>query len=106
MSFSSALARLNTAVLRTFAEVTVVRAGYPSFPAVFDQRTDTDDLLGEMPGGMSGMFSGPVPVLTVATGEVATVAYGEQLTVDGVVYTVRDIRPDGEGLTLIRLKRA
>ena len=106
MSFASALARLNSATLRTFAEAVVVRAGYPAFTGVFDHRTAEFDALADMPGDARGMFSGPVPVLTVDDVHAAALRQGDALTVAGVKYTVRDLQPDGQGLTVITLRLA
>lgn len=106
MAFGAALARLNTTVLRTFAEVVVVRAGYPAFAGVFDHRSAEFDALADMPGDARGMFSGPVPVLTVADAQVNGLRPGEGLAVNGTAYTVRDLRPDGHGLTVITLRLA
>lgn len=106
MSFGAAMARLNQAVLRTFAEASVVRAGHPAFTGVFDHGTADVDVLATMPGEVRGLFSGPVPVLTVADADVAGLVHGDALTVDGVAHVVREVQPDGAGLTRILLKKA
>jgi hypothetical protein len=106
MSFSAAMARLNSATLRTFAEAVVVRPGYPSFVGVFDHRTTEIDALSDMPGDGRGMFSGPVPVLTVDDVHAAGLRPDDALTVSSVKYTVRDLQPDGQGFTLITLRLA
>jgi hypothetical protein len=103
MRFSADMARLNSETLRTFAEAVVVRAGYPSFVGVFDHRTTEVDAL---PGEGQGMFSGPVPVLTVDAVHAAGLRPDDPLTVSSVKYTIRDLQPDGQGFTLITLRLA
>jgi hypothetical protein len=105
VSFGVALARLNQAVLRTFAEASVVRAGHPAFTGIFDHGTIAEDVLADMPGEVRGLFSGPVPVLTAADADITDLAYGDALTVNGVAYTVREMQPDGVGMTRILLKK-
>lgn len=47
------------------------------------------------------------PELSVATENLPTgAARGDAVSVDGVSYTVRDIRPDGHGLTVLTLTEA
>jgi hypothetical protein len=105
MAFSAALARLNASTLRTFGEALVERGGYPACTGVFDHRTVAEDVLADMPGDVRGMFSGPVPILTLADADAVEVEYGSALTVDGVAYTVRESRPSGAGLTVLTLRR-
>lgn len=106
MAFSAALARLNSATLKTFAEALVERAGYPVCTGVFDHRTVAEDALADMPGEVRGMFAGPVPIVTLADADAADITYGDVLSVDGQDYMVRQITPDGAGLTVLTLKRA
>lgn len=49
-----------------------------------------------------------VPVLHVQSADVTAgaIATGGAITVDSVAYTVREIRPDGTGITVLGLERA
>jgi hypothetical protein len=44
------------------------------------------------------------PVFQCAAADVPTVAHGDALIVDGAVYTVRGVEPDGTGVVLLRLE--
>lgn len=41
---------------------------------------------------------------TAASTEVATLAYGDTVSIAGTVYTVAELQPDGTGITRVRLK--
>lgn len=44
------------------------------------------------------------PVLQCATSDVPGVAQGDAVIVNAVNYTVAEVRPDGTGMTLLRLR--
>lgn len=44
------------------------------------------------------------PVLLCATADVSAVAQGDAAVVNSVNYTVAEVRPDGTGMTLLRLR--
>ncbi|MGY6214984.1 head-tail joining protein [Methylolobus aquaticus] len=106
MAFGAALERLNRVTLSTFANATVARTGYPPFQAVFDHRTSEQDVFDHMPGDVSGLFSGPIPVITASDTDVVGLGQGDGLMVNAVAYTVRDMQPDGAGFVRVTLKKA
>ena len=44
------------------------------------------------------------PVLLCETADVSSVAQGDAAVVNAVNYTVAEVRPDGTGMTLLRLR--
>jgi hypothetical protein len=52
------------------------------------------------------MLSTSDPALWCQTADVSTVARGAVAIVRGVTYAVRDIQPDGTGITVLQLERA
>lgn len=44
------------------------------------------------------------PMLTVRSSDVASVVPGSTVIRDSVTYTVREVEPDGTGITLLRLR--
>ena len=44
------------------------------------------------------------PVLLCATADVSTAVQGTAVVVNAVNYTVAEVRPDGTGMTLLRLR--
>jgi hypothetical protein len=77
--------------------VPVVRPNRASFTAIFDRQ-------------YAGVGDIPVesysPALTCITSDVAEVARGEVLTVEGADFTVRSIQPDGAGVSVLILEAA
>ena len=45
------------------------------------------------------------PQLIIKTASVGTLAYGSTLTISGVTYAVRQLDPDGTGMTTLILER-
>lgn len=45
-----------------------------------------------------------MPMITVRTSDVTSVVPGSSVIRDSVTYTVREIEPDGTGITLLRLR--
>lgn len=56
----------------------------------------------EIDNGIS-VVSDAEPLVTVQTSDVTDVTQNAILAIDGVNYTVADIRPDGTGITVLRL---
>ena len=50
-------------------------------------------------------LSGADPVLFVRDSDMTGLVQGVSLTVDGVVYKVRDVQPDGPGTVKLELKK-
>lgn len=68
-----------------------------SFEAIFDNwhQAFGDDL----------QLSGAEPVLFCRSSDVAGIVQGDAITVDAVVYKVRDVQPDGPGTVKLELKK-
>jgi hypothetical protein len=82
------------AMLEPFA-IPITYAG-GVFMAIFDHA--------HTPYGDGIMLSGTSPTLTCRTMDVLTLNQGDLLTVDGTPYRIRDIQPDGSGITKIEIK--
>lgn len=69
---------------------------------IFDDRPVTGN-----PGYAGAALSGSGPTFTAISSAVAAVKVGRAtLTINGKTYGVHDLKPDGTGMTLIRLMKA
>lgn len=83
-----------TAFFADFGEPATPAAG-AAITVIFD-RQYLDEL-----GVLEG--NNPVALTTDADVAAAALAHGSVLTIRGIAYTVREIQPDGTGLTLLQL---
>jgi len=51
-----------------------------------------------------GLFEGSGPMFTAAVIDLDGIAQEQTFTIDGTVYTVVEVRPDGTGMVLVRLR--
>jgi len=56
--------------------------------------------------GVDVTVSGAFPTIMCRSVDVTGVAYSDAITVDGEDYTVREIMPDGTGMTTLGLEQA
>lgn len=56
--------------------------------------------------GLNNMMLGSNPTFTLASTSTSSSSRGKTLVVDSVSYTVREIKPDGTGMTLLELEAA
>jgi hypothetical protein len=96
MAWAAALTAATAAQVAVFGE-TVTHDG-TSVSGIFDSRYIEVDTGGGAPVSML------VTVLSIAAGSIDP-AVGEAVTARGINYIVRDIRPDGGGLTTLILER-
>lgn len=54
--------------------------------------------------GLSNMMLGSNPTFTCKTADAGSSSRGQTLVVDGVSYTVREVKPDGTGISLLELE--
>lgn len=57
-------------------------------------------------GALSGMLLGTNPTFTCSSTSASSASRGQTLVVNGVSYTVREVKPDGTGITLLELEKA
>ena len=50
-------------------------------------------------------YQSDVPVVTVKTSDLPSAGEGDTLTVDGVVYKIAEVQPDGTGISRIILSK-
>jgi hypothetical protein len=58
----------------------------------------------EVDAGGSVTVSLQQPLFTCQTSDVSSAAEGDAITISGTDYTVRDVRPDGTGVTVLVLE--
>jgi hypothetical protein len=63
-----------------------------------------DDGHEEVDAGGGVPFSITQPQFHTLTSNVSSAAEGDTLTIDGVVYTIRVVMPDGTGMTMLQLE--
>lgn len=96
---------VNTAVTRAFdddAPITLTRNGVETaIEGIFDSRYY------EVETG-EGLVGGSTLTTTVSVDLAATgpIARGDGITARGTAYRVKDLRPDGQGMTVLELERA
>lgn len=54
--------------------------------------------------GLNNMLLGSNPTFTLASTSASSSSRGKTLVVDSVSYTVREVKPDGTGFTLLELE--
>jgi hypothetical protein len=69
-----------------------------SISGIFDNGHEEVDAGGGVP------FSLTSPQFHTRTADVSSAAEGDTLTIDGVVYTIRVVMPDGTGTTMLQLE--
>jgi hypothetical protein len=98
MSFADAEARVAASALARVSNATANVAG-GSFPVIFDR-----DFLAALGGQINA--SGPMCSALSADVTANDVAFGTLVTINDVDYTVRDVQPDGTGMTVLILELA
>lgn len=79
---------------------TIVQFGIVTFQAIFDN--GHKDYMESQTGEI---YSSYEPILVCRTTDVATISQEDQLTINSTIYAVRDIQPDGWGITKLVLKK-
>lgn len=108
MSFAAVESRANASVIGRLANATAQVVGGGTFAVVFDAAFSA---------GMGGQISGTLPQILANDSDLAAndVAFEVQLTVrktdpagaivSEVDYVVRDVQPDGTGLSIVTMER-
>lgn len=52
-----------------------------------------------------GVVEGSNPIALCKDADVVGVLHGDSITIDSIVYTVREVQPDGSGMTLLQLRK-
>jgi len=81
------------------ATYTYAAGGVADMPAIFENGYRAFDL-----GGVA--VESNTPELSVKSSDLTSPVRGDSVEIDDVVYTVRDIRPDNEGLTVLVLSES
>lgn len=71
--------------------------GASSFPVIFDNAYQA---------GLGNMIESAGPVCQAKSADVSTVVQGTAITINAVSYKVREVQPDGAGVTTLFLERA
>ena len=71
--------------------------GGSSFPVIFDKAYAS---------ALGNMVESTGPVCQAKTADVSTVVQGTSITIASVAYKVREVQPDGTGVTILFLERA
>lgn len=71
--------------------------GAVSFPVIFDNGYQS---------ALGGMVESTGPVCQAKSADVSTVAQGTSITINAVAYRVREVQPDGTGVTTLFLERS
>lgn len=64
---------------------------------IFDNGSDS---------ALNNMMLGTNPTFTLASASASSSSRGKTLVVDSVSYTVREVKPDGTGMTVLELEKA
>jgi len=80
---------------------TYVRSGLPSvfIPVIFQKEFFVTEEQTEVDMGL------PDPQARCKTSDVENAVHGDTLVIDGVTYYVQDVRPTGNGVTLLMLSK-
>ena len=95
-AFASLQARANLAIMERLSDTVATLDGV-EVSGLFDDEYLLDDIA----GGMAG--SGPA--FTLASSAVPPAVTGLALVVKGVTYKVVEPKPDGTGITVLRLRK-
>lgn len=101
MTWASALARANRVTVGRFS-VEMTRADGTTFRGVPDtghKGYDPDGM------GLGLRLSGADPQFTCQSADVADLVQGEAVMLGETRYYVRDVQPDGEGVTKVTLRQ-
>ena len=71
--------------------------GASSFPVIFDNAYQSP---------LGGMIESTGPVCQAKSADVSTAVQGTAITIASVSYKVREVQPDGTGITTLFLERA
>lgn len=93
--FAALQSRINSAVIKRLSDVDALLAGLP-VQGLFDAEYMQLDLA-------SGIESSS-PAFTLASASVSANAGGASLVVNGKTYKVVESKPDGTGMTVLRLR--
>ena len=83
----------------TDATYTDVSAGSSSTITALLQ---TDYLMEEV-GGEVGVETA-TPIITARSSDISNIQQGDTIAISGTTYTIVEVRPDGEGMTKLRLR--
>lgn len=72
-------------------------SGASSFPVIFDN---------DYQASLGGFVEGASPQCMARTSDVSALVQGSAITIEAVAYLVREVRPDGTGVTTLLLERA
>lgn len=78
-----------------FAQTATV--GGSSFPVIFDSAYQV---------AIDGVVESAGPACHARTSQVSAVVQGTAITINAVSYKVREVQPDGTGVTVLLLERA
>lgn len=101
MTWASALARANLRTVRCFS-VELRRADGTPFRGVPDTGHKAFDPAG---GGFGLALSGASPQFVCQSADVADLVQGEAVLIGDTRYVVREVQPDGEGVTKVVLRQ-
>ncbi len=71
--------------------------GAASFPVIFDNGYQS---------ALGGMVESTGPQCMAKSADVSTVVQGTSITINAVAYKVREVQPDGTGVTVLFLERS
>ncbi|MGY8903209.1 MAG: head-tail joining protein [Burkholderiales bacterium] len=95
MSFAELEARSANAVMSSIANATATVSGGASFSVIFNR--NYVDALG---------ISTNQPAAVCADADCASLTLGSVITIGATTYTVREVQPDGTGITTLLLELA
>jgi hypothetical protein len=96
---------LNTAVASAFAETVTITPAEGSDPEAVETRGIFDSRHYEVEDGGGVGVSTLITTLAVDETETGAVGVGATVVARGVTYTVKDKRPDGQGMTVLDLEK-
>lgn len=96
MTFAALEARVNATALAKLANAVATLDGV-SISGIFDNGTQS---------GLSNMMLGTNPTFTCASASASSSSRGKTLVVDTVSYTVREVKRDGTGMSVLELEKA
>lgn len=100
MGFSNQTGLVNASVIRIFGRLVTIDG--TSVTGMFDNQYRTVDPLNGL--ALEVGHSTTDPVLWVRTDDVPDPTVGVTVSVDGIDYVIRDIEPDGTGITRLVLE--
>lgn len=96
MSFAALQSRVNSAVAAKLA----------TDSATLNSVAITGKFDNGSASGLNNMMLGSNPTFTCMASDAGSASRGQTLVVNAVNYTVREVKPDGTGFTLLELEKA